>query len=131
LKCAKDYGVRRVGIEKGMALNAIGPYMQDRMKAISFFPEIVPLWHGGKKKTDRVMWALAGRLEKGRVTFELGAPWLVDFIEEYADFPNPLARDDRLDALAYIDQLSDDAFEGMAQLEADSTWEPLDQHAGY
>jgi len=124
LKAAKDYGVRRVGIEKGMALNAIGPYMQDRMKAINFYPEIVPLWHGGNKKVDRVVWALAGRLEKGRMTFELGAPWLVDFIEEYSDFPNPLARDDRLDALAYVNQMSDDAFEGMAELEADKRYAP-------
>lgn len=131
LKAAKDYGIRRFGVEKGMALNAVGPYLSDRMKAVNFYPEVVPLYHGGKKKTDRVMWALAGRLEKGRMTFELGAPWLSDFLEEYSDFPNPLARDDQLDALAYIDQLADDSFEDMAALDEETAWEPLEADVGY
>lgn len=131
LKAAKDYGIRRFGIEKGMALNAVMPYLSDRMKAVNFYPEIVPLWHGGKKKTDRIMWALAGRLEKGRMTFELGAPWVPAFIEEYSDFPNPMAKDDLLDALAYVDQLSDDAFEDVATVEDEGAWTPLDADAGY
>jgi phage terminase large subunit-like protein len=131
LKAAKDYGIRRFGVEKGALLNAITPYLDDRKRALGFFPEVVPLWHGGKNKTDRVMWALAGRLEKGRVTFELGAPWLGHFLEQYGDFPNPLAKDDLLDALAYVDQLADDAFEDFATLERDSAWTPLDPDSGY
>lgn len=131
LKAAKDYNIRRFGIEKGMALNAVMPYLTDRMRAIQFYPEVVPLYHGGKKKTDRIMWALAGRLEKGRMTFELGAPWLSTFIEEYSDFPNPLAKDDLLDALAYVDQLSDDTFEDVAAMEDEDAWKPLDADAGF
>ncbi len=131
LKAAKDYGLRRFGVEKGALLNAVMPYLSDRMKAVQFFPEVVPLYHGGKKKVDRIMWALAGRLEKGRMTFELGAPWLAKFLEQYSDFPNPLARDDLIDALAYVDQMSDDSFEDMATLDAESSWQPLDAEAGY
>ena len=131
LKAAKDYGLRRFGIEKGMAMNAVMPYLNDRMRAIQFYPEVVPLWHGGKKKTDRIMWALAGRLEKGRMTFELGAPWVSDFLEEYSDFPNPLAKDDLLDALAYVDQLADDTFEDVATMEDEGSWQPLDPDAGF
>lgn len=131
LKAAKDYNLRRFGIEKGMALNAVMPYLSDRMRALNFYPEIVPLWHGGKKKIDRIVWGLAGRLEKGRMTFEAGAPWLSDFIEEYSDFPNPLAKDDLLDALAYVDQLSDDSFEDTADMESDISWQPMDADAGY
>lgn len=131
LKAAKDYGLQRFGVEKGMALNAVGPYLEDRKRAINFYPEVVPLWHGGKKKIDRIMWGLAGRLEKGRMTFELGAPWLSTFIEEYSDFPNPLAKDDLLDALAYVDQLSDDSFEDVASFEDEGSWQPLDAQAGY
>lgn len=131
LKAAKDYDLRRFGIEKGMALNAVRPYLSDRMRAINFYPEIVPLWHGGKKKIDRIVWGLAGRLEKGRMTFELGAPWLSDFLEEYSDFPNPLAKDDLLDALAYVDQLSDDSFEDVATMEDEGSWQPMDTAAGY
>lgn len=131
LKAAKDHNLRRFGIEKGMAMNAVMPYLTDRMRALNFFPEVVPLWHGGKKKTDRIMWALAGRLEKGRMTFQLGAPWVSDFIEEYSDFPNPLAKDDLLDALAYVDQLADDSFEDTAALEDEGSWQPVDAEAGY
>ncbi len=131
LKAAKDYGLRRFGVEKGALLNAVMPYLSDRMKAVQFFPEVVPLYHGGKKKVDRIMWALAGRLEKGRMTFELGAPWLAQFLEQYSDFPNPLARDDLIDALAYVDQMSDDSFEDLAALDDASSWEPLDEVSGY
>lgn len=131
LKAAKDYQIRRFGIEKGMAMNAVMPYLSDRMRALNFYPEVVPLYHGGKKKVDRIMWGLAGRLEKGRMTFELGAPWMSHFIEQYGDFPNPLAKDDLLDALAYIDQLSDDAFEDVAMVEDEGAWKPLDVDAGY
>lgn len=131
LKAAKDYSIRRFGIEKGMAMNAVMPYLSDRMRALNFYPEVVPLYHGGKKKVDRIMWGLAGRLEKGRMTFELGAPWMSHFIEQYGDFPNPLAKDDLLDALAYIDQLSDDAFEDVATVEDEGAWKPLDSDAGY
>lgn len=131
LKAAKDYDIRRFGIEKGMAMNAVMPYLTDRMRAISFYPEVVPLVHGGKKKVDRIMWALAGRLEKGRMTFELGAPWMGQFMDEYSAFPNELAKDDLLDSLAYIDQLSDDTFEDVATIEEDGAWQPLDADAGY
>jgi len=131
LKAAKDYGVRQLGIEKGILFNAVMPYLTDRMRAINFYPEIIPLLHGGQKKTDRVMWALAGRLEKGRLTFETGAPWLADFVEEYSDFPNPLARDDMLDALAYVDQLAGDAVFDEAVLSDYGDWAPLDKEAGY
>lgn len=131
LKAAKDYDLRRFGIEKGMALNAVMPYLTDRMREINFYPEVVPLTHGGKRKTDRVMWALAGRLEKGRVTFELGAPWMAQFMDEYLAFPNELAKDDLLDAVSYVDQLADDAFEDVATIEDEGAWTPLDADAGY
>lgn len=131
LKAAKDYGLRRFGVEKGALLNAVMPYMSDRMRAINFYPEVIPLYHGGKKKTDRVMWGLAGRLEKGRMTFELGAPWMSRFIEQYSDFPNDLAPDDLIDALAYVDQLAGDSYEDSATIEDSSSWQPLDADAGY
>lgn len=131
LKAAKDYDLRRFGIEKGALMNAVVPYLTDRMRSLQFYPEILPLHHGGKKKVDRVMWGLAGRLEKGRLTLEAGAPWLSDFIEQYGDFPNPLAKDDLLDALAYVDQMANDEIENFATLESDSSWKPLDAEAGY
>ena len=45
------------------------------------------------------------------------------------DFPNRLAHDDLLDALAYIDQVSVADFAHTVELEDD--WQPSDPIAGY
>lgn len=134
LKAAHDYNIRHFGIEKGALFNAIGPYLSDRMKAISFFPEVEGLYHGGRKKTERVMTALAPRFEHGRVTLEQGAPWLPKFIDEYLDFPNKMAKDDLLDALAYVNQLAADGICDYATFgdlgDVIEEWEPIDADAG-
>ena len=131
LKAAKDYEITQFGIEKGTLLNAVAPYLMERMKKLNYIAEVVPLVHGGKRKTDRIMWALAGRLEKGSITFEIGAPWLTAFIEQYSDFPNPLANDDMLDALAYIDQMTGESGDLEPLLAEERRWRPLDSVAGY
>ncbi|MFQ5936753.1 MAG: hypothetical protein ACE5LB_10115 [Acidiferrobacterales bacterium] len=107
LKACQDYQVRDPGIEKGALMNAVKPYLHDQMRKIGYFVEPLPLLHGGKKKVDRVMWALGGRLEHGRLLFPRGyQPWVDDLMDEMADFPNKRAKDDMLDALAYIDQVA-------------------------
>lgn len=134
LQTARDYRINRFGVEKGMLLNAALPYMQERMHAIGFYPEIVPLMHGGKHKSERIDWALAGNFEHGRVTLERGAGWVPHFVEQYLDFPNPRAKDDLLDAVSYITQIAANdgiAYLGGEVMEDMSTFEPLDQVAGY
>lgn len=107
LKACRDYDVRDPGIEKGALKNAVMPYLQDHMKKVGYFIEPIPLIHGGQKKTDRIVWALGGRLEHGKMTFPHGnAQWIDDLIDEMADFPNKRSRDDMLDSLAYIDQIA-------------------------
>lgn len=105
IKAAKDYQPVSVGIEKGMAYNAVLPYLEDEMKRMRIFPSVQPLTHGGKNKENRIAWALQGRAERGRLYLKKGT-WNRPFIEQYLDFPNPMAHDDLLDALAYIDQLA-------------------------
>lgn len=107
LKACQDHGVRDPGIEKGALLKAVLPYLNDHMRKIGYFIEPIPLVHGGKAKPDRIMWSVAPRLEHGRMTFARGAgQWFDDLLDEMADFPNARAPDDRLDALAYIDQVA-------------------------
>jgi len=131
LKMAHDYGIRRIGIESGALYNAVMPYLTDRMAAIKFFPEIIPLFHGGKKKTERIMWGLAGHAQNGRLTLEPKATWFNIFEEQWMDFPNKLAKDDLLDAAAYAEQFADEGFEDLAELDAQHKFEPLDTQAGY
>jgi phage terminase large subunit-like protein len=86
------------------------------------------LTHGNKKKVDRVVWALQGRMEHKRVTFNKGA-WNSKFLDELFQFPSKLTHDDLIDALAYTDQLADVAYTS-AMSDVDD-WAPLDDATGY
>lgn len=127
IKAAKDYRPVAVGIEKGIAYNAVLPYLEDEMKRMSIFPVISPMTHGGQNKINRIVWALQGRAERGRLTLKKDAPWIRPFIDQWLDFPNPMAHDDLLDSLAYIDQISQTNYN--INLEVDD-YEPLDSWIG-
>lgn len=94
-----------VGIEKGIARQAVMPYLSDIMKRQQRFFRVDELTHGNKKKTDRIVWALQGRFENGYVTLSTG-DWNNEFLDQLFQFPNKLVHDDLVDALAYIDQLA-------------------------
>lgn len=127
LKAAKKYRPMVIGIEKGPLKQAVHPYLNDLMRRLGVFPAIADCTHGNKNKQGRIQWALQGRLEQGRLTFNNG-PYLQRLREQMADFPNPMAHDDLLDALSYIDQIAVTSY--IEEPEADY-WEPLDAVAGY
>ena len=128
LEAAMYYEATTVGIETGSLRNAILPYLQDEMRSNDSFVHLDELRHGGKKKTERITWALQGRMEHGQITFNEDKEWK-PFISQMLDFPNHLSHDDMLDALAYIDQvaIADFAF----SIDYDDEWEPVDEIAGY
>jgi predicted phage terminase large subunit-like protein len=105
IKAAKDYQPVCVGIESGSLKNAVMPYLEDEMRRMGIYPHVEPMSHGGKKKTERITWALQGRFERGRITLKKGH-WNKHFVDQLLDFPNPMAHDDLIDSLAYIDQIS-------------------------
>jgi predicted phage terminase large subunit-like protein len=117
-----------VGIETGSLKNAIMPYLEDEMRTQGQYVSIIELRHGGKKKTERIVWSLQGRMEHGQITFNEDRDWK-PFISQMLDFPNRLSHDDMLDALAYIDQVSVADFAHTIELEED--WQPYDEIAGY
>ena len=127
VKAYKDYRPLDFGIEKGMAKNAVMPYLEDEMSRLGLYFNVMELSHGNQKKTDRIAWALQGRAEKGRIQLMKG-PWNKMFLEQAADFPNPRALDDLLDAVAYVDQIAVPWFDGPDVID---DWEPLDNIAGY
>lgn len=128
LKAAKDCHASCVGIEQGALKNAIMPYLQDQMLRLNTFPRIETCTHGGQKKVDRITWALSGRFENGRITFNSG-DWNKELIGQLLDFPNPMAHDDLADALAYIDQIAITNYANYSGLE--EYWTPLDEIAGF
>ena len=127
VKAYKDYRPVAFGIEKGMAKNAVMPYLEDEMNRLGMYFNVEDLTHGNQKKTDRIAWALQGRAEKGRIQLMRGK-WNKLFLEQAADFPNPRAHDDLIDAVAYVDQIAEPWFDGPDVID---DWEPLDEIAGY
>jgi len=127
LKTCKEYDVKLLGIERGMAKNAVLPYLQDEMRRRSYFISVIDLTHGNKKKTDRIVWSLQGRFEQGRIKLVKGE-WTKAFVDQLLNFPNSGIHDDMIDALAYIDQMGVTEFTDWAEQDE---YEPLDEISAY
>jgi len=125
-----EYRPISVGIEKGIAQQAVMSPLKDMMKQKNRFFRVDMLTHGNKKKVDRVVWALQGRMEHGNVTFNVG-DWNAKFLDQLFQFPSPLTHDDLIDALAYIDQLAEVAYPSAFDTFEKEDWDPLDSITGY
>lgn len=126
-QAVKDYQPMAVGIERGIAKQAVISPLTDLMKQHQRFFPVQELTHGNKKKTDRIMWALQGRFENGRIELNKGE-WNIPFLDQLFQFPNKLVHDDLIDSLSYIDQLANIAY-GVDFEEED--YEPLDAISGF
>ena len=123
----KEYQPRIVGIEKGVAKQAIMSPLTDLMKQRNFFFSVFELSHGNKRKYDRIIYALQGRFEHGRITLAKGE-WNTEFLDQLYQFPNPRVHDDLIDSVAYIDQIANISY--ITDFE-DTSVEPLDIWSGY
>jgi predicted phage terminase large subunit-like protein len=123
----RDYQPVAVGIEKGALKNAVYPYLNDIMKSNQRFFRVEELTHGNKRKIDRIVWALQGRFEHGKITLNKG-DWNTEFLDELFQFPNKLVHDDLIDSLAYIDQLAQVAY---AIDYEEEEYELTDYYSGY
>ena len=123
----RDYQPVSVGIEKGIARQAVISPLTDMMRQYNRYFRVEELTHGNKAKTDRVMWALQGRFENGAIKLNKGS-WNATFMDELFQFPDALTHDDLVDALAYCDQLATVSYH--QEFEYDDH-ELLDTVAGY
>jgi predicted phage terminase large subunit-like protein len=126
-QAVRDYKPISVGIERGIAKQAVMSPLTDLMKQYGRFFRVEELTHGNKKKTDRVMWALQGRFENSQIKLNKGS-WNERFMDQLFQFPDPLTHDDLIDALAYIDQLAKVAYSYDFEID---NHEILDIVAGY
>ena len=117
-----------VGIEKGIAQQAVMNPLDDVMRRTHRVFRIDLLSHGNQKKQDRILWALQGRLEHGKIKFKQG-DWNSKIVDEFSAFPSQLVTDDLIDALAYIDQMAVVPYR--SDLEDYDDYEPIDAIAGY
>jgi phage terminase large subunit-like protein len=129
LMAVRDHQPIAVGIERGALKNAVMHYLEDLMRKNNIYCHISDLTHGNKKKTDRVVWALQGRFEHGRISLneDIKDDWK-EFIDQYLMFPTSGVHDDLIDSLAYVDQLAVSFYD---QDYVEDEWEPLDVISGF
>ena len=128
LQAVRDYKPVSVGIEKGIARQAVMSPLSDLMRKYQVFFRVDELSHGNRKKTDRIMWSLQGRFENGVISLNKGE-WNMKFLDELFQFPNDLVHDDTVDALSYIDQLANVAY-GIGDMPQED-YQFLDVVSGY
>jgi phage terminase large subunit-like protein len=97
------------------------------MRRNNYYVSVIELTHGNKKKVDRIVWALQGRFEHGRIKLAK-AEWNKVFVDQLLNFPNTGVHDDLIDAVAYIDQTGVTEYSGVIE---DDEYECLDIVSGY
>ena len=127
LKNIKEFKPMGVGMERGTVRNAVLPYLSDLMRSNNVYASVQDLTHGGKQKTERIVWALQGRFEHGKVILNEDEDWK-EFQDQLLMFPTSQVHDDLVDALSYVDQLSVTSY---FEDEGDDGVEPLDILSGY
>ena len=127
LKVIKEYEPTQIGIERGTAKNAAMTVLQDMMRQYNTYAHIQTLTHGNKKKTDRIIWALQGRFEHGKIVLNKDENW-DEFKDQLIMFPTKGVHDDLIDSLAYVEQLAISSF--MPDYE-DEDYEVIDIISGY
>ena len=129
LNAARSVHTKTVGIEKGSLKNAVSPYLAEQQIRTGYHVRLVDVTHGNQKKTERIVWSLQGRMEKGQIWFNRG-PWNTVLFDQMMQFPDPKTHDDLVDALAYLDQVvifgPDDS-----RSEISDEYEVLDPISGY
>ena len=126
LLAIRDYRPIAVGIERGALKNAVLPYLSDLMRKNNTYAHIVDLTHGNRKKADRIIWALQGRFEHGRIVLNSEEDW-DEFVDQLLLFPSQGVHDDLPDALSYLDQIAVTSY--MEEDDSDD-WEPMDIVSG-
>ena len=127
LKAVREYKPVSTGIERGALKNAVLPYLTDLQRKNNVYTHIQDLTHGNRRKQDRVIWSLQGRMEHGRISFNEKEDWS-EFKDQLLLFPTAGVHDDLVDALSYIDQL---AISNYQQEYDEDEYEVIDVVAGY
>jgi phage terminase large subunit-like protein len=127
IKNVKEYQPTAVGLEKGMARQAVLGPLEALMRRTNTYFRIEELTHGNQRKTDRIMWSLQGNFEHGRIILNKEQKW-DEFIDQYLMFPSTQTHDDLLDSLSYVGQLAKNV--SIEDFEEED-WQPLDTIAAY
>lgn len=133
LKNLREYKPMMMGIERGTTFNAVMPYLSDLMRKNNIYSHVHQLTHGNQNKTERIVWALQGMFEHGRIIINEDGKdepksWQKEFVDQLLMFPTKGVHDDLVDSLAYIAQMAVTTY---ASNEDDTEYECLDAITGY
>ena len=128
LKNIREFKPMMIGIERGSLFNAVMPYLTDLMRKNNQYAHVEPLTHGNQNKNDRIIWAIQGMFEHGRIILNKDEDW-TEFKDEYLMFPTPNVHDDLIDSLSMIQQMAVTNYVNMDEF--DQEYEPLDLLSGY
>lgn len=130
VNACKAAGTHRLGVERGITLQAVYPFLHTESLNLGWAVDLEPLTHGNNRKADRIIWGLQGDLEHGRMTFADG-PWMDDVIDQILQFPSRLVHDDIPDALSYVAQVAKGPSIIWTPEDEGRIWTPLDADMGY
>ena len=116
-----------VGIEKGSLQRAVMPYLSDLMNKNGVYAHIEAIPTSGNSKENRVIYALQGLFEHGRISFSTSDNHS-KLKDQLLMFPSRKAHDDAPDALSMIAYLHTTIYGG--QQEQDE-YEVLDEIVGF
>ena len=119
-----------LGIEKGALYQAVAPEIVAVAAERKMSLHVAPLSHENKTKSDRIGWALQGRMEHGKILWRPG-PHMKEIEDQFLNFPSTLVHDDAPDVLAFLPQLAaSQVFSRFAHIDTEDYWHPLDEQVG-
>lgn len=105
-----EWKPQKIGVEKKSFEDQLKPLLDDQCEERQCWPVVQELEHKGRRKEARIIGALQGRFEKGKILFKEGARDDTEALKrELFDFPKG-RNDDLADALAYIEQIGSRPF---------------------
>lgn len=106
----EEFKPLKIGIEKKSFEDQLKPLLDEQKEERGIFPVVQELMHGGRRKEARIIGALQGRFEKGKIFFKKGAKDDTDALKrELFDFPKG-RNDDLCDSAAYVESIGSRPF---------------------